>query len=281
MVTFMLAAVFLYLDERYIWSGIFVALSAQCKLVGCLIIFALFMHWLIYRRDKPVDYISSLLASAISFVVFTALFNFFITGVFGNPITQIDAMLSGTVANKFTDPKLIISSRPWEWLYPMWVRPVETAPVIVYCYDPQYFSFISPTIQLLIIPTIGYMIYKTIRGSHAAGLVLLWFMATYLFWIPMVLLTNRVTFVFYFLATTPAICIGISMALSDILYLLQYRRWKFDRLTPGVTITYGVIALYLVLHFATFMVFNPVVPPVVANIIREWLPQSALSGLIP
>lgn len=281
MVTFMLAAVFLYLDERYIWSGVFVALSAQCKLVGCLIIFALFLHWIIYRRDKPVEYVSSLLVSGISFVVFTALFNFFISGAFGNPITQIDGMLSGTVANKFTDPKLIISSRPWEWLYPMWVNPVENVPVIVYCYDPQYFSFISPTIQLLIIPTIGYMIFKVIRGSHAAGLVLLWFAFTYLFWIPMVLITNRVTFVFYFLATTPAICIGIAMALSDILYLLDYRRWKFDRLTPGVAITYGGVILYLVLHFAIFMVFNPVVPPVVANIIRDSLAQGSLSGLIP
>jgi predicted membrane-bound dolichyl-phosphate-mannose-protein mannosyltransferase len=41
MVTFMLAAVLFYLDERYIISGIFVALAANCKLVGVLILIAL------------------------------------------------------------------------------------------------------------------------------------------------------------------------------------------------------------------------------------------------
>jgi dolichyl-phosphate-mannose--protein O-mannosyl transferase len=52
MITFMLAAVLFYLDEKYILSGIFVALSANCKLMGVLIIIAIFLHWAIYRRDK-------------------------------------------------------------------------------------------------------------------------------------------------------------------------------------------------------------------------------------
>ena len=52
MVTFMLAAVLLYLDEKYLLSGIFIALSAECKLAGGLIIIAIFLHWAIYRRDK-------------------------------------------------------------------------------------------------------------------------------------------------------------------------------------------------------------------------------------
>ena len=52
MVTFMLAAVLAYLDEKYIWMGIFIALSANCKLAGVLIFIAIFIHWAIYRKDK-------------------------------------------------------------------------------------------------------------------------------------------------------------------------------------------------------------------------------------
>jgi len=43
-------------------------------------------------------------------------------------------------------------------------------PVIVYSYNPQYLSFISTTLQLLIIPIIGYMIYKAIRKAKRPDL---------------------------------------------------------------------------------------------------------------
>ena len=227
MVTFMLAAVLLYLDEKYLLSGIFVALSAECKLAGVLIIIAIFLHWAIYRRDKWKSFAGSLVVAAFSFVFFLVFFDFFIKGGFENPITRINALLTGTAANQFTIPKLSISSRPWTWIYPQWVQPYYNSPnvpFIVYSYNPQYISFISSTIQILIIPTIGYMIYKAIKGSKSAGLVLLWFLATYLVWIPLDIVTNRVTFVFYFLSTTPAICIGIGMALSDALDRLKNRR---------------------------------------------------------
>ena len=44
-----------------------------------------------------------------------------------------------------------------------------------------------------------------------------------LVWIPINLATNRVTFVFYFLSTKPAICIGLAMAISDWLDYLKKR----------------------------------------------------------
>jgi dolichyl-phosphate-mannose--protein O-mannosyl transferase len=141
-------------------------------------------------------------------------------------------------------------------------------PVIVYSYNPQYLSFISSTIQILIIPTIGYMIYKAIKGSKPAGLVLLWFLATYLVWIPLDIATNRVTFVYYFLSATPAICIGLGMALSDALDQLKKRRTELNRLSTGVALSYGVICLYLLLHFAIFIIFNPAIP----TIVKTWLP---------
>ena len=272
MLTFILAAVLFYLDERYILSGIFVALAANCKLVGVLIIIAFCLHWVIYRRDKWKAFAASLAVTAVSFVFFLEYFDLFISRTAENPVNRIKALLSGTAANVFTNPKLSISSRPWTWLYPQWFRAYymgPNVPIIAYSFVPQqYLSFISPTIQLLILPVIGYMIYKAIKKSKVAGFVLLWFLATYVVWIPLDIFTNRVTFVFYFLSTTPAICIGLGIAISDWLNYLKKRRIELDRLSTGVALSYSAIGLYLFLHLAIFILFNPAIPPLV----KMWLP---------
>ena len=268
MVTFMLTAVLLYLDEKYIWSGVFIALSANCKLAGALIFIAIFLHWAIYRKDKWKMMVGLIVAAALFFVVCLVFCDFFVIGSFENPITRISSLLSSTAANQFTIPKLSISSRPWAWIYPQFVDPNYNSPFIVYSYDPQYISFISTTIQILIIPTIGYMIYKAIKKSQTAGFVLFWFLATYIIWIPLDIVTNRVTFVFYFLSVTPAICIGLGMALSDWLDHLKNRQLMLKRTTPLQRAGYTGIGLYLLIHLAIFVVFNPAIP----TIIKTWLP---------
>jgi dolichyl-phosphate-mannose-protein mannosyltransferase len=275
MVTFMLAAVLLYLNESYLLSGVFVALSAQCKLAGVLIFIALFLHFVIYRREKWLPFVGSLLLAGFSFVLFTFIFELLITGNVVNPADRIYAMLNGTANNDFTVPKLSISSYPWTWIYPQFVMPYYNSPnvpFLIYSYEPQYISFISSTIQIVIVPTIGYMIYKAGAGSQPAGFVVLWFLAVYVAWIPLVLATNRVTFVFYFLSATPAICIGVGMAISDILGWLKNKRERAGRMTAGVKIWYGAIGLYLLIHLAIFVVFNPAIPP----IIKTWLPPFSI-----
>jgi dolichyl-phosphate-mannose-protein mannosyltransferase len=271
MVTLMFAAILCYLNEWYILSGIFVALSAQCKLAGVLIIIALFLHWLIFRKTKWRLYISSLAVTVLAFFLFLVFFDYFMTGSFGTIQTfgkRIYDMFYLTDINVFSEPKLSIASRPWTWIYPQWYLfyyNSPNVPFIVYSYEPQYLSFISSTIQLLIIPTIGYMIYKTIKGNKIAPFVLLWFLATYLVWIPLDIVTNRITFVFYFLSTTPAICIGIGLALSDALDFLRARTAKNGKITTGVEFSYGVISMYLFIHFAIFMIFNPIIPVIVKS----------------
>ena len=269
MVTFMLAAVLFYLDENYIWSGVFIALSADCKLAGALIFIAIFVHWAVYRKDKWKMMVGLIVTATLCFVICLVLGDFFIKGGMENPITRINALFSGTAANKFTIPKLSISSRPWAWIYPQFVDPNYNSPFIVYSYDPQYISFISSTIQILIIPTIGYMIYKTIwKKNQTAGFIILWFIATYLIWIPGDIISNRVTFVFYFLSTTPAICIGLGMAIVDWLDHMKNRRPILNRTTPLQRTGYIFIGFWLLLHLAIFVVFNPAIP----TFIKTWLP---------
>jgi dolichyl-phosphate-mannose--protein O-mannosyl transferase len=260
MVTFMLAAVLMYVEEKYLLMGLFIALSAECKLLGVLIIFAIFIHWAIFRKDKWKEFAGGLIVSAVSFVVLLVGFDFFLSGKLENPVTRITSMLTSESANKFTDPKLWISSRPWTWIYPQWLDPTNSTPLIPYNVNPQYISFISTTIQLLILPSIGYMIYKTIKKNKAAALVVLWFIATYVIWIPLDIYSNRTTYVFYFLCTTPAICIGIAMAISDWLEHLKSRQVLLNRTTTLQKTAYVAICAYLLLHLAIFIVFNPAVP---------------------
>ena len=263
MITFMLAAVLSYLDEKYLLAGLFVALSTECKLTGVLIIIAIFLHWVIFRRDKWKTVVGSLLFTLLSFVFLLVFFDFFFKGTIENPITRIHALIMGSTTNTFTIPKLFISSRPWTWLYPQWILHYfnsPNVPYIVYSAQPQWVSFISTTIQILIIPTFGYMIYKAIKGSKPAGFIVFWFLATYLVWIPLDIITNRVTYLYYFLSTTPAICIGLGMAISEWLDRLRTRYAEFDRIAPGEIASFTAIFLYLVFHLAIFIVFNPAIP---------------------
>ena len=263
-VTFLLAGFLLYLHSKYTATGLVFALSACCKLVGVFGLVGVALHWMIFRRDKWKLALAGVIIAAVSFVFFTVFFDYFITGHLINPIARIKDMLILSSINKFTIPPLSISSRPWTWLYP-YIYPYTNA--IVYSYDPQYVSFISWTIQLLIIPVIVYLIYKAIKGNNAARFALIWFFATYVLWMTDAF-TNRVTFVFYFLPTTPVICIGIGMAFSDIMDRLRAKRLLLGRTTAGMKAAYAGIIFYFLLHAAIFIIFNPAIP----TIIKTWLP---------
>jgi dolichyl-phosphate-mannose--protein O-mannosyl transferase len=112
------------------------------------------------------------------------------------------------------------------------------------------------------------MIYKAIRGIEAAAFVWFWFLATYLVWLPLDAVTNRVTFVFYFLPTAPAICIGLGIAISTVLNRLGRWRANRGRTTNWIRALYAVVGLYLLVHLAIFVIFNPAVP----TFIKTWLP---------
>lgn len=267
MLTFMLLGFLLYLHRGYILSGLAFVFSALSKSTGVYGLIAIFIHWLLFRRDRPKWMLSSIVTTAIFYLSFDIIFEYFIHGKLINPIQRTIEMLQLNVANVFTNPPLSISSRPWEWVLP-WK-------IIVYAYgaapEPQYISFISWTIQLLIIPIFIYLIYKAIKGSNAARFALIWFVFCYLIWFPIDAITNRTTYVFYFLPTTGSVCIGIALAITDIVNKFKKRSAIYGRVTRGAKFMYVGIGLYLALHLAIFIIFNPNFP----TIIKFWLPPFA------
>ena len=126
-------------------------LSALAKLNGALFILAIGIHWLLTGYKKPVRFIGSMLVAPISFVALFPVFNYFIFHQWRNPVEDIRTMLSGTGALTFTDYPQEIAS---------YLLRIALPKAITYYYDPRYVGMISPTLWALIIPSIGYIIYK-------------------------------------------------------------------------------------------------------------------------
>ena len=75
---------------------------------------------------------------------------------------------------------------------------------------------INPAIWVLIIPSILFVMYLSLKHSKIAIFALCWFTATYIIWIPINIITDRLTYDYYFYPAVGAVCIGISLGLSQI-----------------------------------------------------------------
>ncbi len=249
--TFALAAFWLYLRERYVMSGVAVALSALAKLNGALAIVVIVLHWFLADRKRPRRFLASMLSAPASFLLLMPLFDFAIWQKWLNPVEQIRNMLSLTASITYASSATDIASRPWEWIftYP------EVMEVMPYWWTPPYTGIISPTIWALIIPVAIYITYKAIKGNTPVLFPFAWFVGSYLVWIPASLITDRVTYVFYFYHTVGAICIGLGIILLRLVDIAAAReRGKLRQL-----IKWGV-PVYLLLHLIAFIVITPLPP---------------------
>jgi dolichyl-phosphate-mannose--protein O-mannosyl transferase len=82
-----------------------------------------------------------------------------------------------------------------------------------------------------------------------------WFASTYLIWIPLSIITDRVSYVFYFYPTVGAVCLGLGLGLSQLLTFYRERRpGKLKRTILAICI------FYLVAHLVSFVILSPVFP---------------------
>ena len=208
-VTFMLAAFWLYLRKSYAICGAAICLATLAKLTGGLALPVIALHWLLARRDRrPYFSLSMVLAPALFFATLP-FFDAIITGYPVEPISRVRQMLSVSAGITFNGPHHPFASRPWEWV----LRP----DVMPYYWDPQYVAVISFSIGVLIIPVILHMAWLTKKGEPVGLFTILWFASTYIVWIPLSLLTNRMSYIFYFYPTVPAICLGLGWVLSHVI----------------------------------------------------------------
>lgn len=251
-VTFMLVAFWLYLRGNYPWAGVMVCLSTLTKLNGALTLPVIVLHWLLARRDRPIHFSASMVLAPLLFFLLLPLFDFIITGQLVDPISRITNMLSATGRATFVTAFHPYATRPWEWV----LRPQ----VMPYWYEPFYSATISFTVWALIIPGVLYLAFR-VRKDHQAGLFgVLWFAGTYLVWIPLSLITNRVSFVYYFYPTIGAICLGLGLGFSRFLELGKGKKTGKLRWLP-----LAALSVYLLLHVAIFIALSP--------LLTQWVPQ--------
>jgi len=248
--TLMLASFLLYACRRYAASGIAIGLSALAKLNGALAAPVVFIHWLFQRQGRSRWFLATVLLSPIAFVCLMPLLDLAIVRDFSalvDPITRINTMLSLSSSLTFSTVDHPSMSRPWEWL--IYYEPMG------YWWDPHYLAAISPSVWALIIPTFAYMVYRAVKGSQAGLFGAAWFTGTYLVWIPLSLITDRVSYIFYFYPTVGAVCLGLGLGLAQLFDF--YRNRQPGKLKRTVL---GLFIFYLAFHLVCFFLLAPFFP---------------------
>jgi predicted membrane-bound dolichyl-phosphate-mannose-protein mannosyltransferase len=240
----MLASFWLYLRGRYLASGVSVGLSALAKLSGALTLPAILLHWLLTKRAGALQFVITMLSAYATFLLLMPLFEYVIFRQLTNPIGRIYSMLTLSGSLTFASTNSANASHPWDWI----LRPE----IMAYWYDPHYIGVISFTIWALIIPSVLYIGFKAAKGSTAGIFGISWFASTYLFWIPVSLITDRISFVYYFYPTVGAICLGLGLGLSKLLVIWETR--KAGKLRWVVILA---VTAYLLLHIAIFVILSP------------------------
>jgi dolichyl-phosphate-mannose-protein mannosyltransferase len=247
-VTFMLAAFLLYLYRRsftYFFSGIFIGLAGLSKLFGALGAPAIFIHWLFSRVKKSYWFLITIVMAPASFVGLFPVFDYVITGKWENPLTRIKEMLSLTSSLTFYNVDHPNLARPWEWL-------LNFRPMAFY-YNPHYDCALSPALWGVMIPVVLYLLYRSIKQRNEGALFgLAWFAGTFLFWIPISIATNRVSFIFYFYPTIGALCLGLGLGLNEAIEWATQKRKLIK-----IPVLAGVTAL-LLFHLVSFVALTPV-----------------------
>jgi dolichyl-phosphate-mannose-protein mannosyltransferase len=247
---FMLAAFLLYLNRRYIATGISAGFGVLAKLTGALAMPALIIHWFFTRESRSRLFALSLVLSVVTFVGLLPLFDYFIVQNFSSvasPLERIKTMLDLTGSITFETSTHGSMARPWEWLI--------TYKPMPFWWTPHYLAAISPTVWALTIPSFGYMVFKAIRKNEAGLFGAAWFASTYLLWIPASLITDRISYVFYFYPSIGAVCIGLGIGLSDLLGVFRKRpsgKLKWTLL--------AIVVLFLLAHIVAFMLLYPLFP---------------------
>jgi dolichyl-phosphate-mannose-protein mannosyltransferase len=247
MVTFMMAAFLLYAWRRYAAAGTAIALSALAKLSGALAGPAVLIHWFFTREKRSRRVLLVIFLAIIAFFLVLIPCNYAITHDFVaslNPFPSFGTMLSLSQGMTFDNIEQPFKSAPWEWLYGYRVMPAS--------YAPRYTAAISFDIWALIIPVFLYMLYRAVKKNDAALFGAGWFIAIYIIWIPAVLLSNRVTYIFYFYPAVGAVCLGLALALEELLGIFKNRaRGKLKWLSLSAVI------FILAVHAVSFLLLSP------------------------
>jgi predicted membrane-bound dolichyl-phosphate-mannose-protein mannosyltransferase len=254
---FMILGFYWYFGKNMILSGVAFALSTLCKIGGLYGILVVAIYHLgkafLVKKDnneslmhKFGDLERLIITYGISFIALLFVMDRFWVG-YSSPIEHLTFILNYTRALVAQSPTGI-QSQPWQWLLNQIQIPYLKVDVnkmvdssVVGSYTSVHFNgAMNPLIIYLTLPSVlyaGYLFFS--RRDDLSLFTVAWFAGTYLPFIPMALLWNRIMYLFYFLNTIPSVCMAItSMAL--------------DQKPPKI-----VMGLYLIAVVVMFVVMFP------------------------
>lgn len=232
---FMILGFYWYFGKRIVLSGVAFALSTLCKIGGLYGILAVSIYDLakgflvkrealnkesLMRRLENLERLA--IAYGLSFVGLLFVMDRLWVG-YPSPIEHITFILNYTRALVAPFPTGI-ASYPWQWLLNQVQIPYLKVDVnkladgaVVGTYTSIHFNgAMNPLIVYLTLPSILYVAYLFFtRRDDVSLFAVSWFAGTYLPFIPMALLWNRIMYLFYFLNTIPSVCIAITLMALD------------------------------------------------------------------
>ena len=220
--TFMFASALFYLRSKPVWTGVFIGLAALSKLTGIFVLLFILFHWLFTKRKELKGLLITAGISIFTFIGGLTLLDSLILRQWENPLVQIEVMLSNTMNLTFahSDPSFLHPTRPWEWLYRLNGNESIAFDAAKAQFYNQLVLIINPAIWALIIPAVAFLTWLAFRKSNIAIFAVCWFSAVYMVWVPVSMVTGRLTYDYYFYPVVSAICLGISLLFSRIQNLL-------------------------------------------------------------
>jgi dolichyl-phosphate-mannose-protein mannosyltransferase len=225
---FMLLGLYWYVCGRPILAGMGFALAALCKISGAFGILAIVMYevlllggggkWRDSLYTALVRLVRMVLAFELVFLLLLGLFDRLWVG-YGQPLEHVSRIVSyGTALRRPGGPSGI-ESYPWQWLWNDTEIPyikleqqvkrgdeiIENRPIVL------FLGAMNPYVLQLWPLGLAFAVWewwRRRRGAELGALSLAWFVMTYAPFVAASLIGQRISYLFYFLPTLPAVVLA-------------------------------------------------------------------------
>jgi predicted membrane-bound dolichyl-phosphate-mannose-protein mannosyltransferase len=239
---FMILGFYLYSLERNTLSAIALAVGTLTKIIGFYGFLVIVVYHIVSSLRKERTAVSKPVILAdlqwffrfgyyYALTGFVALLAFSSVTGYKNPLDYIRFMFGNMLALAEVGAGGI-SSQPLQWLMNQVQIPYLQIGLQIGSTNVTPVAFwggMNPFIIFMTIPAIAYAAYRYVaRNSQIALFLLCWFAMTYLPYFPLAYLSHRISYIFYFQNTVPAVAGSIALILNNdrlprtpvILYLL-------------------------------------------------------------
>lgn len=216
-VAFMIIGFYMFFVGRRTLAALFTALSTLSKIVGVMGFVAL----CVFELLKPLGNrslkarLDSVERLALDFfIIFLGLLSIldYVSGGFVDPLDHLYIMYAQL--KSINRPYLEgFESYPWQWLLNEVKIPYFVSGTLA------FIGAMNPAVIFLTVPSMMYLAYRFwMRKDQASLLALVWFIFTFVPFILIFAIWNRITYIFYFLISLPSVCLAISCAIHDAKY---------------------------------------------------------------